>query len=1017
MKIAEISIKKRVGTILLTMAVIVLGIISIREIPVSFWPEFVAPALIIVTPFPGASPAEVEEMIAEPLEEQLSTIDRVDEIETSCLEGICRTTVRFNYGIDFDEAKLDVQERTNRARSMFPRRASNPTVLQVQDFLPPGIEVGFSSKTRELNELRRFVETKLKNRFLRLEKVANVQVLGGYEQEVLIRVNPDKLHALGLSLSQINTALVSENADVPAGKFTTERKNYFVRVSGEFESIRGIKNIIVSSSGGNPVYLKDVASVEFENKERDSITRVNGKELIIMAFREKSGGNTVAMVDQVRSQLDNVKKLIPSDIQLSIVSDQSIFIENAINNVVRNAALGALLAGIIIFLFLGRIRNFLIIAFSIPISIIGSFFLIDTFGLSINTISLGGLALGIGMIVDSSVVVMENIFRHMQEARSQGRLKTVVDATREVGAAITSSNLTSIVVFLPLAFLVGLFAVLFGELALTVVFALSLSIIVALTVVPMLSYKLIQVEGERKKINVLARGWQSLLDRVLGIYRPTLRWVLRHRLITLFSAVAILGLFVGFLAPRLDTELLPPINEGEITVEFILPEGTRLDYTDEVIQKVETQVGKRKEVEQVKSVGGFNPTSGERKQNIGVLTVSLKPEYFETINSLMTQIRKSTRGIPGVKITVKQVDVSTGMAEEPVNIRIAGDDLSTLDRLGGEAVQLIETVPGVVNLSSTLQQGVSEYVLRIDRTQASDLGISSAQVRRAVRAGLSGVSGTRLSLAGEEYDITVKGNPSDLRSLQQLLDFPVTTRKKEVIPLRSVVSVDLKKSPSEIKRFDQQRGVEIKADVEGRSQREVVSEVKEKMGGLKLPEDYFMTYGGQSESITQSFQTLLTALIIAIFLVYVVMGFQFNSFIHPFTIALSIPLALVGVILGLLIFDAKVSINALTGMIMVVGIVVNNGILLVDYINQLRERGFKKTEAIVEGGAIRLRPILITSMTTIFAMLPIALSLGQGGEALKPLGAVVCGGLLTSTFLTLIIIPCVYSLLDRLSRS
>ncbi|NOZ61062.1 MAG: efflux RND transporter permease subunit [Calditrichaeota bacterium] len=1009
MKLAEISIKRNVGTILFTLSVVFLGIISIPRIPVSFWPEFVAPTLIVMAPYPGAGPEEIEEQLAKPLEEEFSTIDGVEEIETTCMEGLCQVYVRFGWGIDFEESKVKVQERTNKARSRFPRGVLEPKVLQVQDFLPPGIELGFRSDTRDLNEIKDFVETNLKNRFLRLKDVATVQIFGGFDQEVAVEVDAGKLAAYGLSLSQISGILASENMDLPAGKLKTGRKNYFVRTTGKFKEIDDIENLIIAAPNGKPIRLKNVAKVHLKNKERQTIIRLNGEPMVGLAVREKSGGNTVTMCDEVKDELKKIRKVLPKDIQMTIIQDQSVFIKNSIQNVVRNAAIGAILASIILLLFLGNLRNTLIIVLSIPISIIGTFFLIDTFGLTINTISLGGLALGVGMIVDSSVVVIENIYRHLRENNSQDRLKTVVDATSEVGIAITASTLTSVVVFFPLAFLMGLFAVLLGELALTIVFALSLSIIVALTIVPMLSYRLMKPEISQSKLGFFLRGWQALFERMLSIYRKTISWSLRHKLLTIFMAILIFIVSIMVLMPLLDVELMPKINQGEFRVELVLPEGSTIEKTDLWIKRIEHDLAGKKEIEQLYTTIGVASARGELKPNYGMINIKLKKEFYSQIASLMDEIRRQWTEIPGTQVRVRQIEVTEGMKREPVNVRIVGDNLQVLEEIGQRAMEKIQPIPGIVNLKSSIQEGFSEFNINVDRVRAADLGLSTTQIAGNVSTALLGAAITKLSSYGKEYDIRVKLNEKQAQSINDILNLPLATPKGVTVPLSAVATVSLERAPSQIKRFDQQRVVEIKADVLGRSQRKVAADVKQKVLQLHLPRDYYITFGGQSKAIRDSFSSLMTALLIAIFLVYVVMGTQFNSFKHPFTIAMTIPLAMIGVLLGLVIFGAALSMNALLGSIMLVGIVVNNGILLIDYITQLRARGYSKNDAIVEAGTVRMRPILITALTTIFAMLPIAVGLGEGGEALQPLGAVVVGGLTTSTFLTLIVVPVVYS--------
>ncbi|MEJ2637528.1 MAG: efflux RND transporter permease subunit [Calditrichia bacterium] len=492
---------------------------------------------------------------------------------------------------------------------------------------------------------------------------------------------------------------------------------------------------------------------------------------------------------------------------------------------------------------------------------------------------------------------------------------------------------------------------------------------------------------------------------------------MRHRLLTLLFAGIILAAAVRFIAPLLDVELLPAINEGEFRIELTLPEGTQLDVTDHMTKEIENALAKRHDVAQYYTLVGVFSARGELKPNFSTITIQLKPEYYQSLPQIMQQMREQWKNFPGTKVVVRQTDVTEGMRREPVNVRIVGDDLNTLSEIGQRVLREVAGIPGIVNLNSSVQEGLSEFGIHINRVKAADLGLSTGQISNAVRLAVLGSSITRFSTYGEEYDITVRADENKVKTINNLLNVPVANINGKVIPLEALATVSLEQAPSEIKRIDQQRIVEIKADVAGRNQRQVIADVRNAAAGIKLPSGYFITYGGQSKAIVESFKSLLAAMAIAIFLVYVVMGAQFNSFLHPFTIAFTIPLALIGVFLGLLLFGANLSMNALLGMIMLVGIVVNNGILLIDYINQLRSRGIEKNEAIVQAGATRLRPILITSLTTIFGMLPIALGLGEGGEALQPLGAVVVGGLATSTFLTLLVIPCVYSLVDRFSRT
>ncbi|MDZ7317333.1 MAG: efflux RND transporter permease subunit [candidate division KSB1 bacterium] len=1009
MKITEISINRWVGTVLAVFAVVIMGLISLSNLPVAFWPEFTAPSLIVVAPYPGASPEDIEETIVEPLEEQLSTIDGVEELESICFEGACRVIVRFGWGVDFKEAKRDVQEKTARARSRFPRGALEPTVLQVQDFIPPGIEIGFYSDKRSLEEVREFLETKVKNRILRLENVAAVQIVGGFERQVRVAVDPQKLNLYGLTMPQINAALASANLDLAAGKNEIGAKNYYLRIKGKFESLEDIRNEVIKTAEEAPIRLRDIASVEWAQKEQTSISRLNGREIVGLSVREKSGGNTVAMVDEVLKELAAVQKILPPDIKVSIIREQAGFIKQSIKNVVSNAAIGAVLAGIIIFIFLGSIRNTLVIALSIPISIIGTFLLIDQFGLTINTISLGGLALGVGMIVDASIVVLENIYRRLQQERTVDRKKEIVAATAEVGSAITSSTLTSIVVFLPMVFLVGLFSVLLGELALTVVFSLSLSIIVALTVVPMLSDKFLIIRHKKHGAGERIGFWQVLLYR----YELLLRAALRRPILVILAAFLLTAGVVAAILPRLDVQMLPSTNEGEFRIDVTMQEGTRLAVTDATVKEIEAYLSNQPEVESVYAIVGLTAGVSDPKTNVANLSVRLKPDEAKKIAEVMDRTRQAWRGLAGAKIVIKQVTATEGMQREPVNVRIVGDDLNVLRQTAQEAMNRIRSIPGLVNLTSTLEENLPEFHLRIRRDRAAELGISSSAVSSLIAQAFQRNEVTRFSPGSKEYEINVQIAEDQLTEIEELLELPVPSVNGQVYPLRAVVDMELSRSAGEIHRFDQQRVVIITADVSGASEQAVRRQVRERLKSLPLPPDYYLAYGGQSKGIADSFRSLLIALVTAVFLVYVVMGAQFNSFSQPLIIAMTIPPALIGVFGGLWIFGASLSMNALLGMIMLVGIVVNNGILLVDFINQSRARGVEKIDAVVEAGVTRVRPILMTALTTIFGMLPIALGLGKGGETLQPLGAVVAGGLFTSTFLTLLVVPSIYMLLTK----
>lgn len=1013
MKITAITLKKNVGTFLLVLLSAILGFLAIKGMPVSFWPEFTAPTLIVLAPYPGASPEEVEEQIARPLEQQLSTIEGIDEIETSCFEGVCRIFARFDWGEDFKQAKLDVQDRVNKARAFFPRGAREPQVLQVQDFLPPGIELGFYSDSRTLNEIREFLDKKVTGRLLLLNNVATVQLFGGAEEELLVQLDEKKLRKYNIAPEQVVRYLQGLNQDQSVGYIKGNHYQYIIRLKSQVESPIDLSDRIIARLSDNTLLrLQDIGTVEIHEKEKESVVRLNGREIIGLSIREKSGGNTVAMVDEVRATLPWIREILPDDVQMEVIRDQSEFIRLSIQNVIKNAFLGALLAAMIIFLFLGNLRNTLIIITSIPLSIILSFIFMKEFGLTLNIISLGGLALAVGMIVDASVVVLENIFRHLSERPGEKNKELVVlEATEEVGSAIFSATLTSVVVFLPLAFLVGLFSVLLGELALTVVFSLSISILVAVTVVPLLSVKWMKVDRSK---NILARSWDGALGwikcRYAGWMADILRKPIRFLLIATLGALGLIAVLVS----GIDVELMPTINQGEFRIEFTGPEGIQLKVTDEVCQTVERELRKDPSIEQIYSQVGVLSARGELKTNVATITANVKKEKIALLNSLMEELRsKWAHAFPGFRIVIRQADVTEGMSRAPVNIRLLGDNLEALHSLGLIIIQKLESYPGIVNVSMTSREKLPEFRIRINEKRCWVHGLTPPQLASMLKVLLQGNSDNRYRVFGEEYDITIRMEGADTLQWNDIRSVSVPCPDGAIVPLNYLITYERAEAPSEIHRLNQQRMIEITADVQGISRRHGRAVATGIMSEMELPPDVLVAYGGESKSIRDSFTSLSIALLIALILVYVVMGTQFNSYRQPFIIGFTIPLAIVGVILGLRIFGAPFSMNAFLGFIMLVGIVVNNGILLIDFANRRIMEGSAIVDALISAGQIRLRPILMTSMTTIVGMLPLAIGLGEGGEALKPLGAVVAGGLATSTVLTLFILPAIYYLMEK----
>ncbi|MBD3183392.1 MMPL family transporter [Candidatus Poribacteria bacterium] len=1005
MKITQLAVRNPVGTILIILVVAVLGIIGVLSLPTGYFPVFSIPAAVVVTAYPGASALEVEQEITKPIERTISTVTDIYQMRSTSSEGFSQVQLSLNWGADLDEAVYEIQTQLEQVRNELPREADKPTVVTINSLLQVSMELGITSTERDLAELREYVEDYLQDRFSRVEEVATVQVSGGTERIVEVLIDRGKLASRDISLMQVMGALQSNNITAPGGRITEDSKEYVVRTIGRYQTVDEIKRTRITDKDDIPIYLEDVAKVSFTKAEERVFTRINCKPSVGVGIGTRSDGNVVAMCDAVKEELKVLEKTLPEDIEIFIAQDQSKFIKRSVNSVVTDALIGGLLAAVVVFLFLGNIRNTLVIAISIPTSILATFMMMRAFNLSLNIVSLGGLALGIGLVVDSAIIVLESIYRHIGDNTKGDREESTVFGTREVGLAITASTLTTLSVFLPMVFLRGLAAVLLGELALTVVFALVASLLVAITVVPMLGNQLIKVEEGHAS---------NLWNRVTGIYKTILDWCLNHRWITIGVAFVIFILSLG-LTRLIDVELLPATDESQFQVTLEYPVGTSLDITEDTSCKLEKFLSQYPEVETVFTTIGQAGPFAEEVPYKAEMMVQLSSDRDESTQEFIEQLRKEIPSYPDAKVEVALTTLIRDIGGAAVDVRIQGSDLDILRDLGEKAVAAVSDIEGLVNLQSSLSEGNPEIQVKIDREMIADLGINISDITGTIRTAVAGSTADQWSSNGREYDIQVRLPEESRDSAFELSNLLIPTRNKN-IPLNQVAKITYGEGPVTIEHNEQIRNVAITADTRDGSQRAIVAEVRDRLENLDLPEGYEVVYEGQSRAVRDSFRSLGIALAIAVFLVYVVMGVQFESFIYPFIIMFSLPLASVGAFLALFIARSSISLNSFLGLLVLAGIVVNDSIVLVDYINSLRSRGKERQEAILTAGPVRLRPILMTSFTTIFGLLPIALGLGEGAETLAPLGISVIGGLFTSTFLTLLVIPCVYTIIDDLSR-
>jgi len=1020
MKLSDFSVQRPVTVLMITLIIVVLGVLFFSKLGLDLLPDIKYPIVSVVTTYPGVASEDVEELLTKPIEDAVSIIKGVKSVKSFSQEGLSVVMIEFDWGMDLDLAAQDVRDKISLIEDFLPEDADRPLVVKLDVKAMPVVGYGVTSKSLNSLELRRFLEDNVKDKLERLDGVASVQVIGGREREILVSLNKTLLESYGLTQSQVVQALRQQNVNISGGHITEGIYEFTLRTLGEYKDLEEIKNTVLCVRKGNPVYLKDVAEVKDTFKEKRDFSRTNKKESVLLLVNKQSGSNTKEVVDRVIKEVSKLKKNLPSDIEFNLVFDQSRIIKKAIGSVTQNGIIGAFLAGLFVFLFLRNLRPTLAVVIAIPLSFLATFIPLYVAGYTLNIMTLGGLALGAGMMVDSAVVVVENIYRHLEQGKKRKEAAKV--GTSEVGAAITASTLTTIAVFFPLVLGKGIVGQVSRGLALTVSFSLLSSLFVALTIVPVMASKMFKkkaTEGEEK-----VSGNQKL-EKLRNYYRKILVWALEHRKKTILFTV---GLFVLTLSliPFIGTEFVPLGDRPSLILQLKMPPGTSLEETSKVTEQIEDVILKLKDVDKVSSFGGAYKGGkmdvgmgfGSGQVNEATIIIRLKDKKDRQFSSQEIQeiIRKNLPKIKGAEISFMDVGQQMLIGGSPIEIKIFGKDLSRLKEIGDEIAKKISKVEGIRDVKSSLVESKPEIAIKIDREKAAHLGLTPGQIGAAVRNAVQGVVATRFHQAGEEIDIRVRYRPEDRQDIEDIKRITIFSPLGRPILLGQVAEVSKKKGPVKIDREDQSRVVLVTANLAGRDVGSVVRDIKKELADYSLPPGYFIEYGGSYKKMKESFKTLTGALILAILLVYMVMASQFESLVYPFIVMFEIPLAFIGVGWALFITRQTLSLPSFMGIIMLAGIVVNNAIVLIDYVNQLRKKGMDVVNALIEGGMARLRPILITSLTTIFGMLPMALSQQEGSEMMKPMAISIIGGLLVSTILTLVVIPVIYLSIENVTR-
>jgi HAE1 family hydrophobic/amphiphilic exporter-1 len=1055
MGIVGFSLRRRVTISMCAVAVMLFGIVAFTRLPINLLPDLSYPSLTIETRLPGAAPAEVETLVTRPVEEIVGIVGGTQRMTSVSRPGLSQVTLEFDWGRNMDFASIDVREKLDQVA--LPREAEKPVLLRFDPANDPIVRL-YLTGGEDLYQLRYAAEEVLKKDLESTEGVAAIKVNGGYEEEIQVQVDEGKLALLGLGIDEVNQKLLRENVNQAGGSLYEAEARYLVRSRNEFESLDDILETILVADAGKKVVVGDVATVERGHKQREVVTRFGGDEAVELAIYKEGDANTISVARALKTRLATVEEELPEGVAVVTGVDQSRFIEASIREVLENALIGGFFAILVLLLFLRNLRSTLIIGISIPISVVATFFLMYQTGTSLNIMSLGGLALGVGMLVDNAIVVLEAIFKRREAGAS------AFDAAKlgasEVGRAVIASTLTTVAVFLPVVFLRGVAAQLFLDMALTVSFALVASLAVSLTLIPMMAVWLGGTPREQKspdgadaarpgrlrragraaavgfpalflralsfllrwagKITaVLLRPVTVVFDRSLGAltrgYPAVLGLALRARLATL--AVALL-LFGGslLLLPGLGLDLIPTFTQGEFSFEVQLPEGTPIELTDRYVAEIQSVLVDDARVETFSSIAGgvglALTRTGTEGENVALIQVRMEPGTTRDDEAAVIALLRERLDVS--RVARYKFERPTYFSfRTPIEVEVYGDNLETLFATTNEVRRRVERITGLVDVKSSAELGNPELQVTFSRDQLMHLDLDVAQVAGTIRNKVQGEVATRFTEGDREIDILVRSVEVGEASVGDVREMIVGQREGVPIYLGSVAEVRLTEGPSEIRRIGQKRAAVVSGNLDARDMGAVAAEVRRELRAMALPANVTAFLSGQEEEMSRSLRSLLMAMGLAIFLVYLVMASQFESFLHPFVIIFSLPLGAIGVLAALFLTGRSISVVAMIGIVMLAGIVVNNAIVLIDAINRRRQEGLSKREAILEAGRNRLRPILMTSATTVLGLLPMALGLGEGAELRSPLAITVIGGLAVATGLTLLVIPVVYSLLDR----
>lgn len=1017
MKLYELSIKKPVAVIMAVCIAVVLGLYSMRMLDTELMPDISLPYAIVYTSYSGVAPSEIESLVTKTMEGAVSSVSGVKGIQSRSSEGTSLVIVEFNSGTDIDVAAQDLKDKVDIYKMMLPDGCDDPMIMKIDMNSMPVAMFSFSIKGQDLTQTKKYVDDELSKTLESIDGVASVNVTGGNEREIQVVLDTNKMFGYNMSISQLVSAIATENNNISGGSVDGMGKTLSVRTVGKFDSIKDIENVPITTSTGQVVFLKDIANVVDGVTEDSTYARLNGSESLSISIQKQSGSNTVSVVHAVQDIMDDLKASNPN-IDYEMTMEQASYIENSISSVAQSAVLGAILAVLILFLFMGSFRSAMVIGISMPVSIFTTFIGMYIAGMSLNVVSLGGLALGVGMLVDNSVVVLENIYRRRTELMEHAREAGIKGAAEVVGAVI-ASVLTTCIVYVPLIFVKNIMAEMFNQLSFAIIFSQISSLIVTFLLVPMMSSRIEEIETHNKVKDFFVKPFEKLLELLYNAYEKALRFALSHRKTIVCIVLGLFVLSLGAVA-MIGMEMMPSSDEGSFTVTIETPQGTMLDTTNEISEQVEAALQENEYIKTIfASVGSSSTMSalGGTSTNSATLTVTLvdKSERGKvSTDDVIEMSREATKNITGADFSF-EASSSTGISgSSDATFTLSGDDFDDLEKYADEAVKILEGIEGTREVTTSLSETKPEARIYVDREKAAKYGFTTSTAASLVKTSIDGQVASQFAENGKEYDIRVMLPENQTETYENLKNLKIKSGTGQWITLADIADLKVEQGYTTINREDQKRVVDVTCKMYGIDIGTLTKEFNEQFEKVTPPDGCSYEAGGTYESMMEAMVDLLLAIILGILLMYMVMAAQFGSYVEPLLVLFSVPMSVIGVVIALIIDGNPLNVISLIGMLMLSGMIVNNAIVLLDFINTSKEEGTfdDRTELVVNAGKTRMRPVLMTTITSILGFLPMVLSGADGSEMMRPLAIVLLGGLSIGTLLTLLFIPTIYTIAD-----